>query len=567
MNQIEPSQTSSDSLYQQFITIQTRIQKLVPDLTVNTAEFLISDLQKVYGACTKGEGCKARVTQYWTIPNFFTHQFDSGKPTNLVSITTEHIQNFLDRDREVAEKPCKTWNQDRTQLNYFFERALANNKVSTNPVVPLYQRARKLEPDWNEENSKVFKEFREYLDSARVGKLCESRKKWLMRELRTLLHDAEMYHALDPAWPTDLAGLFSDPHWHHYWLCHAKNRSSAVKSDELTVATVKLKLGFVRTLFYFSRDYNKNWTNDHFIQNLEQKFTNAKGKRVYSGRSSQIMGGLTELEQEQVYAYIEQAKTEVERLRNRAIFVTAISTTMRSQSLQSMQLDRFYQFDRDTWNCAVKVKQRRGDNKPRVGWLESDDFVWNYWYISPDAYEAIQKYLEATGRDWNSTGPVWLHRDGKQELSYEQIRGIIRKTLKKAGCKRYTNVHCLRHTGIRYLLNKARIPATLVQLISQHEDIATLIKVYGRGDETEAYGAVNQVSFSRFLKAMPNPQAILDIGIEMAELGFEIFRLTNGGQDCRLKAQTTLEKLNTWTERIEQFLDVTSAHQKNVIAN
>lgn len=207
---------------------------------------------------------------------------------------------------------------------------------------------------------------------------------------------------------------------------------------------------------------------------------------------------LSEAEERKLFQFIEECSSNpISRLRDIAMFTTAIQTTMRLGSLNSMRIENFRELDPGVWICRVRVTVIKKRNEPEIPATDEDEL--QEWYMSPRAVALIDQYLQVTGRDWNSEGSVWLTHDGRP-LSLNNQRAVIREWLRKAGCKS-TQISVLRHTGIDRLLNTHKLYLPMVRAITQHTDFNILLQSLGRTTRMDAFKMVNE-----FFPVATNPE-------------------------------------------------------------
>ncbi|MCQ3974001.1 MAG: hypothetical protein DPW09_11190 [Anaerolineae bacterium] len=211
-----------------------------------------------------------------------------------------------------------------------------------------------------------------------------------------------------------------------------------------------------------------------------------------SGRKARVIEALSEVEEETVLHCIAHLSTNpVLRLRDAALFITALETTLRGDGLNSMRLENFAELAPGIWTCRVRIKRSSVKDGNSLDQLADDQAEWRNWYMSPRAMAAIGDYLQATDRTRQSQGPVWLTAS-QRPLTYGAQKDVIRHWLKVAGCK-FIRPHVLRHTGIDRLVNKYRLPIPIVQAISQHANAQILLQVYGKPSKSEAFRQVSQL--------------------------------------------------------------------------
>lgn len=140
--------------------------------------------------------------------------------------------------------------------------------------------------------------------------------------------------------------------------------------------------------------------------------------------------------------------------RDYAILQTFLQTGIRVSELVNLKLD-----DIDFENKDMIVRQGKG-KKDRTIPLESQ------------ALDAISKYLQS--REKSDSEYVFLARNGTS-LDVRSVRYLVKKYVSKAGIKKHTSAHTLRHTyGSHKVENGLSIPA-LQQLLG-HKDMQTTYK-------------------------------------------------------------------------------------------
>lgn len=201
------------------------------------------------------------------------------------------------------------------------------------------------------------------------------------------------------------------------------------------------------------------------------------------------------------------------KLRNLAIFTTGLQTAIRVDGLHSMCIENVQELKDRTYACQVRVKRSSHKSEDYLDQLADDNTEWRKWYMSPQAMIAIGKYLTATGRNWQSEGPIWLGVSGKS-LSYRQLGGMIAQWLDIAKCKS-KRPHVLRHTAIDRLINKYHYPLPDVQNISQHASVDILLQVYARRQKVDSFRAINDIFAVKELVGISVKDLMLSIAIDL----------------------------------------------------
>lgn len=490
-----------------------RSQKDFSILDEQTRSFLVSDKQRLRADFEQAKlanntklanSLKRRRATYYIIEDFFLYLVQYGYSTSLISITTQMIKDFikersspiiyLDQASQVTTREHineHVYDRCKTELNAFFRRVEKDGLISINPMAPLDYTSLKLEPKHlSIQNKADCLAFKEYLEKrVSLNLLSPGTSTRLYNHLLTLLHDAEIRHTVDSSWPVELDDLFADIKWIADWLRNLKNRSICSKSDTLSADSIKLYLLSIRHIYLFLQSQGR--VKNDYYSNLKDLFREDGKKMWLPGRNARKINALSEVEEETVFHYINLHSTNsVTKLRDIALFITGIDTTIRVDGLNSMQIENVKELKPGIWNCLVRVKRSSRKSAYSIDQLDDDQREWRDWYMSPRAIEAIDRYLRATDRDWYSKGPIWL-TNNRRPISYGGQQAIIRKWLERAGCT-FTRPHVLRHTGIDRLINKYNLPIPIVQAISQHADSRTLLKVYAQGSRFNAYQQVNR---------------------------------------------------------------------------
>lgn len=374
-----------------------------------------------------------------------------------------------------------------------------------------------LEPqNLSSQNQTDYQAFQEFLQRRVAHNLLSSSTAAShFRHFRILLHDAELLHATDLAWPMELDGLFADAKWIADWLMSLENRSTSTKDEVLARSTVKKYLISIRQIWLFLQGQGRA-TKTYYTE-LKEKFNLQDNVLFLPGRSAQIIETLSEAEEAAVFAAIERySSNPVLKQRDIALFVTALQTTMRMKSLNSMRLENFKQLEPGVWVCQVQINRSSKKAFFSVDKLGGDLAEWQDWYISLDARAVINTYLELTGRTWQSKGPVWLGQNG-QPLTLRAQEGLIRNWLKRAGCN-FVRPHVLRHTGVDRLINKFNLPIPVVQAISQHADPCLLLKLYARRTRGDVFRDLNQIFPAEKGDTVEHQKLLFSISSELNEI-------------------------------------------------
>lgn len=518
-----------------------------------------------------------RLAKYYIVEDFFFGLAQRGKSTRIPEVGTQDIVEFLDRERALTSYKGKptldsitgykySKRNDKTELNEFFTRAAQAGLTPFNPAMALVKLARRLEPKQPSPQTLVdLAAFESYLnDRVEFNRLSPLTSNYYLSTLRTLLYDAEVQQASDPAWPADLEGLFSHPRWLHDWLKKSKNRSNNSGGRILARGTNLRRLVAIRHIFYFLKREGR--VSPTYFRDLKEMFTFEDGTNFIPGRPAREIGALSEAEEERLFEVISRRSLKSELLlRDRAMIMTGITTTIRLDGLNSMRLENFKETEPGIWTCYVRIKRSSRKNSESHLRLAEDKFEWRDWYMSPTAMAAIHQYLIATGRDWQSTGPVWLTHQ-HTPLSYAQQGNVVRKWLVVADCP-YTNPHSLRHTGIDRLVNKEALPIPVVQQISQHADPSVLLQVYAKGARVDAYRMVNKVFPMEDKEGQDNfKDLILAVNMNLQELSAKINRRAQDKQVFRREhAEEFFEVLRKQIERLVKSLEKEGKSLENVI--
>jgi integrase/recombinase XerC len=99
------------------------------------------------------------------------------------------------------------------------------------------------------------------------------------------------------------------------------------------------------------------------------------------------------------------------------------------------------------------------------------------WFtISTQARDAIAQWIAVRG---NEPGPLFIRLDqaatGLERITGDSVNRIINKIGQKSGLKRKARAHGLRHQGITHAIVKTDGNLPMVQCLSRHVDIRTLM--------------------------------------------------------------------------------------------
>lgn len=105
--------------------------------------------------------------------------------------------------------------------------------------------------------------------------------------------------------------------------------------------------------------------------------------------------------------------------------------------------------------------------------------------LAPDVWEAVQRYVQLTGRSFNSrndqTGYLLQSRK-KGRLTGRHIQRIVKQYVEKAGINKPISPHSLRHTcGTEMALNKA--PLQMIQNFLGHSSPQTTMRYVHKAEE------------------------------------------------------------------------------------
>lgn len=505
-----------------------------------------------------------RITRYYVIENFFFYLAEQGCSTALAAITPQLIENFLQGERsptlenQAVEVIIQRNQQGRArlyknELKAFFNRAEQAQVLRQNPITPLLKQPIRLEPRMPSAQIQAdCLAFNTYLQERLESNLLSpGTADRLYRHLCTLLHDAEVLHTPDPQWPTELDDLFAEPRWIAAWLRNLKNRSICTPSEVLLNDSVKAYLFSVRHVWLFLKAQRR--VSSNYYTDLKEILRLEQDPLWLSNRRARVMEALSEVEEETVLHCITYLSSNpVLQLRDTALFITALETTLRGDGLNSMRIENFAQLAPGLWTCRVRAKRSGVKNGASLDRLADGQAEWRDWYMSPRTMAAIGHYLQATGRTWQSQGAVWLAGSGRP-LSYNRQKEVIRHWLKVAGCK-FTRPHVLRHTGIDRLVNKYRLPIPIVQAISQHASAQILLQVYGKPSQSEAFRQVSQLFPAGAKDQASLEKLIIATGAKLNALSAEIGQ---GSQERRAFTEADiadlLVKMSRYLGRLAEF--------------
>lgn len=512
---------------------------------------------------------QARLHFYYINENFFVFLSQQGKSTRLQDIQTETIETYLNRVRPPVlhggklirlsingQGMSRAAQTEKRELKAFFNRAKESGVIHHNPMIPLVKRIVKLEPKNPSVRTQAdCRGFKNHLNRLVQNNLLSPRTAELYYDrLLIFLHYAELQHASNPVWPTEFDDLFADPVWAYEWLNYLENRSPNARSPQLTRGTIQKSLSSLRHCWLFLKSQHR--VSETYYRDLKDRFKiDGTNKMMLPGERPLVIEALSEKEESRVFECINQLSLDpILKLRDKAMFIMAIETTIRVDGLNSMQIEEFKELASGVWVCTVHIKRSSKKDGHSLDRLAQDNFEWREWYVSPGARKAIDEYLEATGRNWQSKGPVWLGKWG-ESLTLSSQRSRIRYWLKVADCK-FQRPHVLRHTGIDRLVNKYNLPLATVQEISQHKNPGILIKVYSKRATVDAFKAVNQI-----LPAVDKDEGIevsdllLSVGARLNEAVTAIHRRTaDGSVFARQHVEELVQLLTRQIERLIKFL-------------
>lgn len=499
-------------------------------LDPETSTYLLSDRQRLRelveqvrqgGNEVEMRKLKRRQHSYAMVDNFFFYLAEQGYSTRLADITPEQIEIFINLKRSNEGDKYHYIHRDyMTELRAFFDRAFENKIITNNPFLPLIKQIQKLVPkNLSRQTQSDYQAFQEYLQHrVNLRLLSPGTAQTYERHLRTLLYDAEARHTNDLAYPIDLEGLFSNPRWIADWLINLENRSNQ-PSNELAQGSVIKYLDSIRYVWQFLKSQGR--ANKTFYNELKDIFRLYNNSLILPGRAPKLIEALSEDEQAAVLKAIENySRNPILKLRDLALFITGIETTMRMESLHSMCLENYVELQPGVYAWRVKAKNSSKKGGPQQ--KQTQKSKWREWYLSPHARATIGDYLKVTQRDWSSRGPIWLNEHGRP-LSLARQKGIIKYWLRLAEC-RITRPHVLRHTGIDRLISKFNLPIATVQVISQHESPETLLTVYARRAQIDAFKDINQLFPVEEENAAEYEKELLAIGTRLNEISAKIGR-------------------------------------------
>lgn len=444
-----------------------------------------------------------RLRNYYRVKNFFTFVAQQGLSTKLTDITSEMIESFVKRDRSGSstrmlsqdKRPKYNSKQDMDlrEIKAFFNRAIKVGVVQHNPALPLVRAPSKLIPkNPSPQIQSDCQAFQSYLQTEVKNNSCSPGTAIrYYRHLLTLLHDGEQQRTRQLNWPTELDDLFSDPKWIVDWLRHLENRSISTEQRVLARVSVMIYLNSIYQIWKFLKSQGR--ASEQFYLDLIKQLKPGSSKKLkLPGRASRVIEALSAAEESIVFQYIKRhSSRSVLKLRDTAMFTTALQTTIRVDGLNSMCIENFKELAPGIYVCYVRVKRSSKKYEYSIDLLAEDQSEWRDWYISPQAISAIGMYLTATKRNWSSKGPVWLTVDGRP-LSYQRQQDIFREWLTAADCQ-HKGSHVLRHTGIERLVNKYHLSLPTVQAISQHISVSILLDVYAKQRKIESFRSTNRL--------------------------------------------------------------------------
>ncbi|MCL4301675.1 MAG: tyrosine-type recombinase/integrase [Anaerolineae bacterium] len=515
-----------------------------------------------------------RLQYYSVIKNFFLFLYEHRASTRLEDITNKIIELFLTRERPITlykgkatkssrRKRTNSWarTHDQTELKAFFARAIEAGVIQHNPVAPLVKTVVKLEPRNPSSQTKAdclaFKNYLQLLIDHR--QLSDGTARMYYIYFLILLSDAEAQNHKDPNWPTELDALFSSPKWVSTWLKNLENRSPCTESKILARSSVKNYLKSIRHVWLFLSSQGR--ASQTYFSDLQNTFKFGGSSMLLPGRAARVIEALSEAEEQAVFHCIAHySSNPVLMLRDKAMFITALETAVRVDGLNSMRIENFEEIETGIWTCLVRAKRSAQKNAHKLEQLDDDNLEWRQWFVSEKARSVIQDYLEATGRNWNSRGPVWLANDGKP-LSYKRQKSVLKDWLEIAGCK-FTRAHVLRHTAIDRLVNKYNLPIPIVQTISQHATPTILLQVYSRRAKIDAFRIVNQLFPADDKEGIGCKDLMLSIGAKLNQVSAGISQRAQAELAFNHKqAEELLELLRHQIERITKFLGYESVSE------
>lgn len=558
-------------------------------LDIQTYQYLCTDKQwlrneyqraKQAGDSEKITNLARRLEYYYRVEDLFFYLIEQDRSTALIDITAGVIQDFLQRQYSISQiKPMKqaltpglaekrAQDREKTELKAFFSRAEKEGVIQQNPLLPFNHAAQLLRPENLSFRALAdCQAFEQYLrDRINDNLLSPLSSEIYYRNFLILLHDAELRNADNPNWPTELDDLFSNPKWIAEWLNNLQNRSAGVKSKELARSSLRLYLLTIRHIWLFLKSHQR--VTKTFYDDLKELFRVDERFVILPGRSPRKITALSEQEEAAVFQCIDKHSSRtVLRLRDKAMFITAIQTTIRVQGLNSMRIENIREKKpgSGTFVCYVITKRSARKHNDSADELEKDNMVWGDWFMSREAILAIEEYLKETGRSWKSKGPVWLTDEG-QPLSLRTQKNLIRDWLKSAGCK-ITRPHVLRHTGIERLINKYNLPIPIVQHISQHKRPTILLDVYAQGATIDAFYRVNQVLPIDNQTSINCRDLLLSVGAKLNEISAGISRRYQDRSGFnRQQAIELLELLAREISRLNNFLGSPSASKVVILS-
>lgn len=436
------------------------------------------------------------LTRYHFVEDFFLYLVQEGLITRLAEITPTQIEDFINRQpaalsrmrvfRQGVKRPDYLRSKAKQELKAFFSRAVQAGVIQKDPLMVQPRLPSRLEPQHPSAQTLAdCQAFQQYLQRRVANNLlAPSTAANHYRYLLILLHDAEKEHTWNSEWPVELADLFADPKWVGQWLNKAENYAGRGAQKALARSSNKLRLNTIRYIWLWLKSEKR--ATDTFFKELKVMLSPFGDEIVYlPGRPPRIIESLSEREVQAVFECIDRySLNPIQQLRDRTMLTVLLQTAIQLEGLNSMRIENFRELGSGVWGCKVKPLGRS-----RYRRADLDD--WHDWYMSPDAIAQIGEYLQATGRDWNGEGPVWLTPRG-QPLSRDGQGAAISRWLEVANC-RFTGVQVLRHTSIDRLLNKFKLPLPVVQAITQHRDPNTLLRRHLKPNPIEAAHLMNKL--------------------------------------------------------------------------
>lgn len=184
--------------------------------------------------------------------------------------------------------------------------------------------------------------------------------------------------------------------------------------------------------------------------------------------------------------------TEFRILRNRALFLTMISTGARVSEVISLKVSQVALREERAWICG-----KRG--------------LWRYIYFTPESRQSISEYLHVRKKNFgNAPDALWLSEYQGRPMDINGVAYQLEVTLVKLGLpKNLITCHSFRHFVATEMLSLG-FPIHYVQKYLGHTSINTTMTVYAHVLDADMRRAVSDyhTKNTHFTRRPPPPQSI-----------------------------------------------------------